>query len=344
MAKKKVRTKALRKDTGRTKPKPNNILVTGGLGFIGSHLVRALIKKGHNVCIIDDSSTGRVENIKDIRKHEQLHLITGSITDEVLLSKAIEECDFIYHLAATVGVKNVVDSPLDTIIYDTFGTESVLRYASARKVKVLITSTSEVYGKTQSLPFEEGGDVVLGSPDINRWSYACSKLLDEFLAMAYHRERDLGVVIVRLFNIVGPGQVGHYGMVLPRFFKSALADKPMHVYGDGTQRRCFTYIDDAIDILIKLANSKKANGEVVNLGSNQEISIKDLAPKVKEITNSSSRIVFEPYHKYYGSHFQDIKRRIPDLTKLKDIVGVTPQTTIDEILQKSKHYYLKSKD
>ncbi|MFH1305420.1 MAG: SDR family NAD(P)-dependent oxidoreductase [Candidatus Omnitrophota bacterium] len=318
------------------------VLITGGAGFIGSHLARALIKKGQTVYILDDLSTGYVENIRDIKDHQRLHLVTGSITDEALLSKTIEKCDFIYHLAATVGVKRVVKHPLDTIICDTFGTELILKYASTKKMGVLLTSTSEVYGKTAVFPFKENSDITLGPPDINRWSYACSKLLDEFLAMAYHRERELQVVILRLFNIVGPGQVGHYGMVVPRFFKSALANTPMHVYGDGSQVRCFTYIDDAIHILLKLASSKKANGEIINLGHTEQISIRELAMKIKILTASSAKIVFEPYYKYYGPHFQDIKRRVPDLTKLKKIAGCVPQIGVNEILKKLKDHYSKN--
>lgn len=316
-----------------------NVLITGGAGFIGSVLAKRLLKNKYKVTVVDDMSTGCKENIEDLIDNKDFRLIVGSITDETIVSKAIEECDIIYHLAATVGVKNVVEKPLETVIYDTIGTSIVLKYASAKGVKVVLTSTSEVYGKSDKIPFKEDDDVVIGPPDVNRWSYACSKMLDEFLAIGYHRERGLPVVIVRLFNIVGPGQIGHYGMVVPRFFKSALKNEPIHVYGDGTQVRCFTYIDDAIDIIIKLAETEKANGEVINLGSDNQISIKELANAIKRITKSPSKIVFEPYHKYYGSRFQDIKKRVPDLTKLKKILGVTPKTAIKEILEKTRRYY-----
>lgn len=316
-----------------------NILVTGGAGFIGSHLVRALLKRNKKVSILDDLSTGRIDNIEDIKHNKKFTFIRGSITDETLLAKAVERCDLIYHLAATVGVKNVVQNPLETIIYDTIGTSLVLKYASSRSVKVILTSTSEVYGKSRTYPFCEDADVIIGPPDVNRWSYACSKLLDEFLAIGYYRERKLPIVIVRLFNIVGPRQVGRYGMVIPRFFKSALTNKPMHIYGDGAQTRCFTYIDDAVNILIKLANCKKADGEVLNLGSSNEISIRNLASMIKKITKSSSRIIFEPYQKYYGKNFQDINRRVPDITKLKKILGVIPKTGLDSILIKMCHYF-----
>lgn len=316
-----------------------NILITGGAGFIGSHLARALLAKNYNVSILDNLFTGREENIKDIKDNANLKFILGSITDEAILSKLIEESDLVYHLAATVGVKNVVEKPLETIIYDTFGTELVLKYASLRGIKVVLTSTSEVYGKSSAVPFKEDTDLILGPPDVNRWSYACSKLLDEFLAISYHRERALPVVVVRLFNVVGPRQVGKYGMVIPRFFKRALSNEPIVVYGDGQQVRCFTYIDDVVEILMKLAASEKANGEVINIGSNDQVSIKDLALKIKEITKSSSRIVFEPYSNYYGKHFEDVRKRVPDLTKLKRIIGDVPQDKLEAILMKIKRYF-----
>jgi len=315
-----------------------NVLITGGAGFIGSALTRELIKRKYNVTVIDDFSTGRKENLKEFLGDKNFRLITGSITDESLVSKAVEECDIIYHLAATVGVKNVVDNALETIIYDTIGTSIVLKYASAVGVKVVMTSTSEAYGKSEKYPFKEDEDVVIGPPDVNRWSYACSKLLDEFFAIGYYRQRGLPVVIVRLFNVVGPGQLGRYGMVIPRFFKSAMKNEPISVYGDGKQARCFTYIDDAIEIIIKLADIEAANGEVINLGSDREISIKDLAQEVKRVTGSSSKIIFEPYSEYYGVNFQDIKRRVPDLAKLKRIAGIVPRTSLKEILEKTKSY------
>jgi UDP-glucose 4-epimerase len=327
----------------RSKPaaakKVKNVLITGGAGFIGSVLTGALLKSKYNVTVIDDFSTGRKENLEPFSGDKNFNLITGSITDESLIAKAVEKCDLIYHLAATVGVKNVVDNPLETIIYDTIGTSIILKYASANGVKVVMTSTSEVYGKSEKYPFKEDEDVVIGPPDVNRWSYACSKLLDEFFAIGYHRQRGLPVVIVRLFNIVGPGQLGRYGMVIPRFFKFAMRNEPIPVYGDGEQVRCFTYVDDAIEMIIKLADIEKANGEVINLGSKNEISIKDLAGEIKRITGSSSKIVFEPYQKYYGANFQDIKKRVPDLTKLKRIAGSVPKTSLKEILEKTKRYF-----
>ena len=316
-----------------------NVLVTGGAGFIGSHLTEVLIDKGYTVHVLDDFSTGRMDNLAKVKNSDKLRVITGSITDEVLLDKTIEQCDYVYHLAATVGVKNVVDGPLDTIMYDTFGTEKVLKYAAAKGIKVLLTSTSEVYGKTEEIPFKEEADIVLGPPDVSRWSYACAKLLDEFLAMAYYKERSLQVSVVRFFNVVGPRQLGRYGMVIPRFFKSALANEPLHVYGDGEQSRCFTYVDDAIDILMRISESKEAYGQVVNLGNNAEISINDLASRIKDITGSSSEIVKESYETYYGDNFQDIRRRLPDLTKMEKISGILPKTNIDRILEKLNKYY-----
>lgn len=328
--------------SGSCKPearKVRNILITGGAGFIGSALARKLLSQDYKVAVLDDFSTGSRENIRDLLDNKNFSLIVGSVTDETILSKAVEGSDLIYHLAATVGVKNVVEKPLDTVIYDTIGTSIVLKYASPKGVKVVLTSTSEVYGKSRKYPFKEDGDLVIGPPDVNRWSYACSKLLDEFLAIGYHRERGLPVVVIRFFNIVGPGQVGRYGMVIPRFFKAALQNQPLHIYGDGRQSRCFTYIDDAIDIILRLARSPKAVGEVINLGSNNLISIKELARKIKRVTKSSSEIIFEPYHKYYGSRFQDIKKRFPDLAKLKKITGTVPRTTITQIIRKMNIYF-----
>ncbi len=336
----KMKTPVLRKAASRNGGKDiKNILITGGAGFIGSHLARALLAKNYNISILDNLFTGRKENIEDIKDNANLKFILGSITDEAILSKLIEQSDLVYHLAATVGVKNVVEKPLDTIIYDTFGTELVLKYASLRGIKVVLTSTSEVYGKSSAISLKEDADLIIGPPDINRWSYACSKLLDEFLAIGYHRERSLPVVVARLFNVVGPGQSGKYGMVIPRFFKRALLNEPIVVYGDGQQVRCFTYIDDVVEILMKLAASEKANGEVVNIGSNDPVSIKNLALKIKEITKSSSEILFEPYSNYYGKHFEDIRKRVPDLKKLKRITGKSPQDKLGDILEKIKSYF-----
>ena len=336
-----ARVKAVLRRAGScsSERKIRDILVTGGAGFIGSYLTEALIEKGYVVHILDDFSTGRMENLAKVKDSDQLRVVTGSVTDEVLLDKTIEQCDYVYHLAATVGVKNVVDGPLDTIMYDTFGTEKVLKYAAAKGIKVLLTSTSEVYGKTEKVPFKENADIVLGPPDVSRWSYACSKLLDEFLAMAYYKERALQVAVVRFFNVVGPRQLGRYGMVIPRFFKSALAGEPLHVYGDGEQSRCFTYVEDAIEILLRISESQEAYGEVTNLGNNAEISINDLASKIKKLTGSSSEIVRESYETYYGDNFQDIRRRLPDLTKMEKISGILPQTNIEEILEKLNKYY-----
>ena len=336
-----ARVKAVLRRTGsdEEKKKEENILITGGAGFIGSHLAEKLIKKGHTVYILDDFSTGRKENLERIKDSGKLHVTTGSITDNVLLDNVMEKCDYVYHLAATVGVKNVVDKPLDTIMYETFGTEMVLKYAAAKGIRVLLTSTSEVYGKSEKVPFMEHDDIVLGAPDVNRWSYACAKLLDEFLGIAYYHERNLPVAIVRLFNVVGPRQVGQYGMVLPRFFKRAFANEPIQVYGDGEQKRCFTCVDEVVHILMKIAREKEAYGQVTNLGSDQETSINELAEKVKKITGSRSAIEHKPYEEYYGKNFQDIKRRVPDLKKLKKIAGVTPKRSIEDILQSLKEFY-----
>lgn len=335
-----ARIKAVLRRTNRTvERKIHKVFVTGGAGFIGSALSRKLLQKGYSVVVLDDFSTGLKENISDLQGNENFRLITGSINDETLVAKAVEECDLVYHLAATVGVKNVVDKPLETIINDTVGTSIVLKYACAKGIKVLLSSTSEVYGKSKKIPFKESDDVVIGEPDINRWSYACSKLLDEFFTIGYHKDRGLPVVVIRLFNVVGPGQLGRYGMVIPRFFKMALSGKPITIFGDGRQVRSFTYVDDAIDMIIKLAESKKAEGQVINLGSKNQVSIKKLAIDIKRITVSRSKIVFEPYRNYYGKNFQDIRKRVPDLTKLERISGSYPKTTLEEILKKTHKYY-----
>ena len=334
-----ARVRAVLRRADRPAKSIKNILVTGGAGFIGSALTRALLDKKYNVTVIDDLSTGSKDNLKDALRDKNFRLIVGSITDETIVSKAIEECDLIYHLAATVGVKNVVEKPLDTIIYDTIGTYIILKYASSRSVKTIITSTSEVYGKSEKYPFKEDDDLIIGQPDVNRWSYACSKLLDEFFAIGYCKERGLPVVVVRLFNVVGPRQVGRYGMVIPRFFKFALKNEPIPVYGDGEQVRSFTYVDDVVEIIIDLALTDKADGEIINLGSRNEMSIKDLAEAIKKVTGSSSKIVFEPYQKYYGSSFQDVKKRTASLTKLKKIAGTVPKTTMKEILEKMSAYF-----
>lgn len=319
--------------------KTKNILITGGAGFIGSHLAEKLLLLKHKITILDDFSTGTEGNIKHIIKNKNLRVIRGSTTDDILVSKCVARSSLVYHLAATVGVKNVVDNPVETLMYDTFGTELVLKYASAKGIKVIVTSTSEVYGKSEKVPYKEDADLVIGPPTVSRWSYACSKLLDEFLTIAYHKEGGLPFVIARLFNVVGPRQTGKYGMVIPRFFKNAFKNIPITIYGDGEQTRCFTYVDDIVKLLIEAAGAEKANGQIINLGGNNKISIKDLAVKIKELTKSSSQLIFEPYVKYYGKNFEDVKERIPDLTKLKDIIGYIPSTGMDEILKNIKKYY-----
>ncbi len=311
-----------------------NCLVTGGAGFIGSHLAEELIKEGNNVSAIDDLSTGRLENIKHLLSNKRFSLVNGSVLDKNLMKKLVGESDVIYHLAAAVGVKYIIENPLKAIQTNVHGTETVLELASERKQKVMIASSSEVYGKDGGVPYKENGDRLMGATTTSRWSYACTKALDEFTALAYFRERGVPVVIVRFFNTCGPRQTGQYGMVIPRFVRNALLGKPIVVYGDGSQTRCFTYVGDAVRAVSILMGSDKAIGEVFNVGSIQEIEIRELARKVIELTCSSSRIEFMSYKEAYGEGFEDMKRRVPDITKIRSLIGWYPEVNLDELLQK----------
>lgn len=318
--------------------KVRKILITGGAGFIGSHLAEKLLQKGEEVFVIDDLSTGSLENISHLRKNKNLHFVKGSVLDEKLMTEIIEKVDQIYHLAAAVGVKLILGRPLHSLLTNIKGTEIVLREAAKRKIRVLITSSSEVCGKGDKLPFREEDDRVYGSVYNDRWVYAFSKGVDEFLGLAYWREKKLPVVIVRLFNVIGPRQTGFYGMVVPTFVKQALKGEPITVFGDGEQSRCFADIEDIIGALINLMATERGEGQVLNLGSDREISINRLAEMVKDRTGSSSKIVHVPYEKAYPDGYEDFRHRVPDITKIKNLIGYQTKFTLEESLKKIIDY------
>lgn len=309
------------------------ILITGGAGFIGSHLADAYLQRGDEVFAIDDLSTGSIENIRHLKDHPRFHYTIENVHNQPVTAELVDQCDVIFHLAAAVGVKLIVESPVRTIETNVHGTEVVLSLANKKKKRVLIASTSEVYGLSNEVPFREDGNLVMGATTKGRWSYACSKAIDEFLALAYWREKKLPTVVVRLFNTVGPRQTGQYGMVIPSFVKQALAGRPITVYGDGKQSRCFCYVGDVIGALMRLMDEPKAVGEVFNVGSNQEITILELAKKVKELTKSDSEITFTPYDEAYEEGFEDMPRRVPDISKVNKLVGFKPQMPLEGILR-----------
>ena len=315
------------------------VLITGGAGVVGSHLAQRLLELGHTVCAIDDLSTGSIDNIESLKKQSHFEYIIDTIENERVLAELVDRADVTFHLAAAVGVRLVVESPVRTIETNIKGTDLVLRAAAKKKKKVLITSTSEVYGKRDNVPFRETDDLVLGSSDKGRWSYACSKLIDEFLALAYYREKQVPTIIVRLFNTVGPRQTGRYGMVLPSFVQRALEGKDLHVFGDGTQRRCFAHVSDIADALIRLIEHPSAVGQIFNLGSQEEVSMLQLAERVLTRTGSSSRITLVPYDVAYPDGFEDMQRRIPDLSKAAKLIGYAPKVNLDAIIDSVVEYY-----
>ncbi len=317
------------------------ILVTGGAGFIGSHLCERFLKEGHLVDVIDDLSTGKITNLKNCLSNEKFNFYNDSVINERMMYTLIDKSDIIYHLAAAVGVQLIVEQPVRTIMTNIKGTEIVLDIAKKFQKKVLIASTSEIYGKSEKIPFKEEDDSVLGSTTYSRWSYACSKAIDEFLGLAYHRQFGLPVLIMRFFNTVGERQTGQYGMVIPRFVKAALMGEPLNVYGDGKQSRCFTYVLDVIEGMTALANDPSSFGNVYNIGSTEEISIENLAVKVKEMTESSSEIKYIPYEEAYGQAFDDMRRRIPSLDKIQAQVGYRPKVTLDETLKRIIDFFRK---
>lgn len=307
-------------------------LLTGGAGFVGSHLSELLLSQGHSVSVVDDLSTGAIDNISHLKGQAGFRYVIDTVANRSLLSELVDSCDAVFHLAAAVGVKLIVESPVRTIETNVKLTELVLEAASKKKRPVLIASTSEVYGKSTAIPFREDGDIVLGATTKGRWSYACSKALDEFLGIAYWKEKKLPVVVVRLFNTVGPRQTGRYGMVVPTFVRQALSGRPITVYGDGTQRRCFTHVKDSVQAQAALLQNELAHGGVFNIGSQNEISIADLAQKIKDFTRSSSFIKFVPYDEAYDEGFEDMPRRVPDLSKVQSLIGYAPKMTLDDII------------
>ncbi len=307
-------------------------LITGGAGFIGSHLAEFLLARGDVVVAIDDLSTGAMENIAQLKAHQRFSYHIDSVMNRPLIAELVDHCDVVFHLAAAVGVQLIVESPVRTIMTNVSGTEVILQMAAKKRRKVLLTSTSEVYGKRTEVPFHEDDDLLMGPPTKRRWSYACSKAVDEFLAMAYWEEHRVPVIIARLFNTVGPRQTGRYGMVIPRFVQQALAGKPITVYGDGQQSRCFAYVGDVVRILAHLAEHADAVGEVVNVGTDEEVNIESLARQVKAQSESSSEIVLVPYDVAYSRGFEDMQRRVPDLTKLDRLLADRPRTTLQQIL------------
>jgi UDP-glucose 4-epimerase len=321
------------------------VLITGGAGFIGSHLADRLLEMGEEVYAIDDLSTGSLKNVDHLQGNPLFHLVVDTVLHEAVMNELVFKCDRIYHMAAVVGVKQIMNRPVETLETNVKGTEMVLKLANRHKKKVLIASTSEVYGKVMdgenSDLLTEDTDRLMGSTTKRRWAYACSKALDEFLALAYYEEKKLPVVVARLFNTVGPRQTGQYGMVIPNFVQKALIDKPIVVHGDGKQSRSFTHISDVVEALVELMAEPKAEGLVVNVGGTEEVTIKDLALLVKEMASSESAVEYIPYDKAYGPGFEDMKRRCPDISRIKELVGFEPKIDLRGIIQSVIDYYKK---
>ncbi len=309
-------------------------LITGGAGFVGSHLAEALLKEGHHVVVIDNLSTGSMDNIRHLKTQDRFEYVIETIENERTLAELIDAADVVFHMAAAVGVKLIVEEPVRTIETNVHGTELVQKHAAKKGKLVVVFSTSEVYGKSTDLPFREDSDLVMGSTMKHRWAYACSKAIDEFLALAYWKERDLPVIVVRLFNTVGPRQTGRYGMVIPTLARQALEGMPMTVFGDGTQSRSFTDVSDVVRALMRIVKEPTAIGQVFNIGSTHEVSILDLAKKIRQMAGSSSEIVLVPYDKAYETGFEDMPRRVPDLTKIRALIGYEPKVTLDGILER----------
>ena len=308
-------------------------LITGGAGFIGSHLSDLLIERDHAVHVLDDLSTGAIENVCHLKGHLRFEYTIGSAENHAVVAELVDEADVVVHLAAAVGVSLVVNSPVRAIETNVHCTEVVLTHANKKKKPVLIASTSEVYGKSLALPFREDGDMQMGATDKGRWAYACSKAIDEFLAMAYWRERRLPTTVVRLFNTVGPRQTGNYGMVVPRLVSQALAGEPLTVFGDGQQTRCFCHVADVVEALFGLMSEERAYGHVFNVGATAEISMLDLAERIIEMTDSRSDISLIPYEEAYAEGFEDMYRRVPDIAKVQALIGWRPVRTLENIVQ-----------
>jgi UDP-glucose 4-epimerase len=309
-------------------------LVTGGAGFIGSHLTEALLHAGHGVTVLDDLSTGRLVNLAAVKDHSRLTVIEGAVTDEPLVRKLMAGIDVVYHLAAAVGVRLILDRPVGTIETNILGTEAILRVAREERPRVVLASTSEVYGKNDRVPLSEDDDRVLGPTTKSRWSYACSKAIDEFLGLAYHHEYGVPVTIVRFFNTIGPRQTGRYGMVVPRFVRQALDGEPITVYGDGRQSRCFTDVEDAVRATLALSLAPNAVGDVFNIGTTHELTIQELAERVRALAGSAVPIRFVPYEEAYQPGFEDLRRRVPDIRKAERVAGYQPRVPLDETLHR----------
>ena len=308
-------------------------LLTGGAGFIGSHLADYLLLSGHEVAVLDNLSTGSINNIAHLKGRKGFTYTIDTVTNEPLLAELIDRADVVFHLAAAVGVKLIIERPVHTIETNVHGTEVVLKHATKKKKLVFIASTSEVYGKSVDVPFREDADLVLGATVRHRWAYACSKLLDEFLALAYWKEQALPVVVVRLFNTVGPRQTGQYGMVLPTFVRQALEGQPITVFGDGTQSRSFTYVSDVVGALVTLMSEPRAIGQVFNIGNAEEVRIRDLADRVRRLADSRSPIQTIPYDEAYETGFEDMPRRVPDISKIRALIGFEPRVPLDDSIR-----------
>lgn len=309
------------------------VLITGGCGFVGSHLAEYLLSREEKVEVLDDLSSGDLQNIATIKGHPNFSYTIDSVLNQEVLKKLIKRNDFIFHLAAAVGVKMVIEEPIKSIKTNVEGTENVLELASRFKKKVLLTSTSEVYGKNEKIPFSESSDSLLGSPKVRRWSYSCTKLLDEFMSFAYFQEKELPVIVVRLFNTIGPRQTGEYGMVVPKFIKQALDAEPITIYGNGKQLRCFTYVSDVVEAVASLANEPAAFGDVFNVGNPKTaITINELAELIKKLTESTSEIIHIPYQKAYGEGFADMEKRVPDIGKIQRLINFSPKISLEEAL------------
>ncbi|OQY39673.1 MAG: nucleoside-diphosphate sugar epimerase [Candidatus Cloacimonetes bacterium 4572_65] len=316
-----------------------NILITGGAGFIGSHLAEKLIKQGHKIVVIDNLSTGSLANIKHLQDNPNFELHIGSILDWELIESLISKCQIVYHMAAAVGVKYIIENPLLSLRTNIVGTENILELCHKYNCKVLVASTSEIYGKSDNIPFNEEDDRLLGSTHISRWGYSTSKAVDEFFALAFHREKKLPVVIVRLFNTVGPRQTGQYGMVIPKFIKAALLDQPIIIYGTGKQSRCFTDVDDVSDALIKLMSTPKCEGNIYNVGSKEPITIEELAHKIKKAAKSNSKIEYMAYEDAFEDGFEDMMKRMPDIGKIEEAIGYKRKHTLDKIIERVIDFY-----
>jgi len=317
------------------------VLITGGAGFIGSHLTEAMLDQGHHVLIMDNLSTGSIDNIAHLKGRDGFEYFIDTVENEPLLAELIDRSDVVFHFAAAVGVKLIVEQPVHTIETNVHGTEIVLKLANKKKKLVVVASTSEVYGKSNDVPFREDSDLVMGPTTKHRWAYACSKAIDEFLALAYWKERKLPVIIVRFFNTVGPRQTGQYGMVIPNFVRQALAGEAITVFGDGQQSRAFTHVSDVVGALMKLIAEPKAIGQVINIGNTEEVTIGDLAKRVRRLSGSESVIKLIPYEEAYESGFEDMPRRLPDLTKITELVGYETKYTLDDILVHVIEYFRK---